>query len=157
LRSDHDPVWLLARIAFAVSTGAIVVGGSLLTSTSPRLEDPARVVGVSLGLTQFELVLAAVGLLPSLVFLLGVRSPWRILVFGALLLGINAAAWTSYALSRREALAGLALFMGIFWSLIGSIVGACMEWGARNDRAAAALGLRTEQRGPATQERPRAW
>jgi len=154
LRSDHGPVWLLARIAFAVATGAIVVGGLLLTSISPRLEDPVRVVGLSLGLTQFELVLAAVGLLPSLVFLFGVRTPWRILLFGALLLGINAAAWTSYAVSRREALSGFAIVAGTFWSLVSSVLGATLE---ADDPRRPGLADRDDRPADAAAPPPRAW
>jgi len=154
LRGERDPVWLLVRIAVAVATSAIVVGGWLLTSSSPRLEDPVRVLGVSLGLTQFELVLATAGLLPSLVFVLGVKTPWRILLFGALLLGITAAAWTSYAVSRREALSGLTIVAGAFWSLVSSTLGAILE---ADDPHGAGLPSRGDQRGDAADPPPRAW
>ena len=154
MRDDRDPVWLLARIAFAVATSAIVVVGSLLTSSSPRLEDPVRVLGVPLGLSQPELVLAAAGLLPSLVFLLGVRTPWRILLFGALLLGITAAAWTTYALSRREALSVLTIVAGAFWSLVSSTLGATLE---ADDPHRPGLPSRGDRQRDAAASQPRAW
>lgn len=154
MSGGHDPVWLLARIAFAVATSSIVVVGSLSTSISPRLEEPVRVLGVALGLTRFELVLGAACLLPSLVFLLGVRTPWRILLFGALLLGITAAAWTWYAVSRREALAGLAIVAGAFWSLVSSSLGATLE---ADDRHRPGLSSRGVRQGEVAAPPPRAW
>jgi len=153
MRGDRDPVWLLARIAFAVATSAIVAGGSLLTSISPRLEDPVRVLGVPLGLTEFELVLATAGLLPSLVYLLGVRTPWRILLFGALLLGITAAAWTSYALST-DPLSGLTIVAGAFWSLVSSVLGATLE---ADDPHRPGIPCRADRPGDAIALPPRAW
>jgi len=154
LRGDHGPVWRLARIAFAVAASAIVVGGSLLTSISPRLEGPVRVLGVSLGLTQFEFVLAAASLLPSLVFLLGVRTPWRILLFGALLLGITGAAWASYVLGQSDALSGLTIVAGGFWSLVSSTLGATLE---ADDRCRPGIPSRDDRPGDAAAPPPRAW
>ncbi len=154
MSGDSEPVWLLARIACAAATSAIVVGGSLLTSISPRLEDSVRVLGVSLGLTQPELVLATAGLLPSLVFVLGVRSPWRILLFGALLLGITAAAWTTYALSRSEALSVLSVVAGTFWSLVSSTLGATLE---ADDPHRPGLPSQRDRQAHAAAPPPRAW
>lgn len=154
MRGDREPVWLLTRIAFAVAASAIVVGGGLLTSISPRLEDPVRVLGVSIGLTQFELVLATAGLLPSLVFVLGVRTPWRILLFGALLLGITAAAWASYTLGESDALSGLTIVAGTFWSLISSTLGAILE---ADDPHRPGLPSRGDRRGDPAAPPPRAW
>ena len=153
MRGDREPVWLLARTAVAVATSAIVVGGSLLTSSSPRLEGPVRVLGVPLGLTQPELILATAGLLPSVVSVLGVRTPWRILLFGALLLGITAAAWTSYAVST-DPLSGLTIVAGTFWSLVSSVLGATLE---ADDPHRPGIPGRDDRQGGAAAPPLRAW
>jgi len=44
----------------------------------------------------------------------------------ALLLGITAAAWATYTLGESDALSGLTIVAGTFWSLVSSVLGA---WG----------------------------
>ncbi len=93
-------------------------------------------------------------LLPAMVFLLGVRSPRRVVIFGALLVGITGATWTLYALQRRESMAGVGVVMGGFYSLVSSIVGVSFELG----RPPSDLGiLPVDQAAAPGEVRRRAW
>lgn len=114
MSTERGPGWMAAKAGIAGLTAAIVLTGLA-----------AEPDGFSIGL-------AAVLLVPTLVFLVGVWSPRRVMVFGALLAGITAATWILYELNKRESMAGAGIVMGTAWSLLAVLVGSVMELADRS-------------------------
>lgn len=139
MRNSPRAAWLLARIVFAGAAGAVVIGGTLWVAHAP--------------VDAFTVAL----LLPAMVFLLGVRSPKRVVIFGALLVGITGATWTLYALHRRESMAGVGIVMGGFYSLVSSIVGVSFELGRPSDLGIMEAELPVDQAAAPGEVRRRAW
>jgi len=101
--------WFVARLTYAGVAASIVIGG--------------------LGVAEISLysLLAAALLLPTIVFLIGVWSPQRVLLFGTLLLVLTAGPWLLYVMNKRESMAGVDVVMGSILAFISSTTGACLE------------------------------
>ncbi|MEO5679826.1 MAG: hypothetical protein ABIS47_09160 [Acidimicrobiales bacterium] len=136
-------VWLLAQLAVAGTSASIVLGGLRTVGREPE----GRVT--------------AALLLPTLVFLVGVRRPHLVTLFGALLVGITGATWVLYELHRDESMAGAGIVIGAWYSLISSVVGACLELADRAGGPSTPTGVAEQMRsGPAADPpvvQPRAW
>jgi hypothetical protein len=103
--------WLAIKLAVVGATAAIVTAGVV------AFPGPTPVM------------FGAILLIPSLVFLVGVWSPKRVLVFGGLLFGITAATWVLYVINKSESMAAAGIFVGGFWSFVVALAGFSLEVG----------------------------
>lgn len=137
--------WLAMKLAIVGATAAIIIAGVV------AFPGPTPIIFV------------AVLLIPSLVFLVGVWSPRRVLVFGGLLFGITAATWLLYEVNKRESMAAAGIVVGGFWSFVAAFAGLSLEVGALD--ASRSQGTSSHYGTPAgpegnedsSQGRPRAW
>lgn len=143
--SGSGTAWLAIKLAIVGATAAIVIGG-VVAFPGPT-----------------PIMFGAILLIPSLVFLVGVWSPRRVVVFGGLLVGITAATWLLYVINKRESMAAAGIFVGGFWSLVAALAGFSLEVGAVD--ASRSQGTLSHYRTPADpegnedsgQRRPRPW
>ncbi len=97
------------RWAVGVATGTAVVGGIPFAALGGSLEAEGR--SLDLGL----LLLVGLAVLPTAVFLVWVRSPWRTAITASILMLATASGWLSYylLLERDDPLIGT--YIGLSW------------------------------------------
>ena len=111
VRMRDTTSWLpsiLIRLACGLASAAIVIFGSLIA-------------GLTLNL------LTAVLLIPTLVFVAGVRTPRLVWIFGGLLVGTTALSWGLFLANRHASTGGINVVMGSLFTLAASVFGACAE------------------------------
>lgn len=126
--TDNRQLWLAVRVGLAALTAFIIVGGVASTKLPPQ--DPHAAADPA---SAHPLVVIALLLLPALLFLIGIRTPRWVVVFGSLLVGITAVAWAYYT-TTRDSVAPVAMALAWIYTFLASVVGTCVELGGRARR-----------------------
>ena len=110
---------LPAQLVVASLSTAVVIAGFTYTIVTSPVEEPVRLDLGFLGLLSLSL-------LPTVTYLLGVRSCSMVLVFGACLFVPTAGAWLLYLLSS-DALAGVVVLYAVAFTFLTSVIGTLID------------------------------
>ena len=110
---------LPAQVIVASSSASVVVGGFVHTLVTSPPQEPQSVDLMFLGLLGFCL-------LPSLIYLLGVRTCSMVAIFGACLFVPTVLAWLVYFFSHA-ALAGVAVIVAVPFTFLTSVIGTVID------------------------------
>ena len=118
---DADQLWYprhptLTRVIVALTTSLIIVTGALynvLRSSERRVDA-----------NFFGLVLA--GILPAMIFAIGVKTPRSVALYGLLLVGTTAFAWL-FVFVEDDAMRGVLTLPAFLFTLCASIHGALRD------------------------------
>lgn len=110
--------WLPAQLTISAVSALVTVAGFVRTVVGAPAEEPASADAVLL-------LVLGLCLLPTLIYLLGVRSRQMVIVFGACLLIPTAATWLSYSLDFGPL--GVLVFVAVPFTFITSVIGTVID------------------------------
>jgi hypothetical protein len=110
--------WLPLQLTISAVSALVTLAGFVRAVVGAPAEEPARVDAVLL-------LVLGLCLLPTVVYLLGVRSRQMVIVFGACLLVPTVVTWLSYSLDFAPL--GVLVFVAVPFTFVTSVIGAIID------------------------------
>lgn len=110
--------WLPAQLTISAVSALVTLAGFVRTVAGAPAEEPASVDAALLGVL-------GLCLLPTLIYLLGVRSRQMVMVIGACLLVPTVVTWLSYSLDFAPL--GVLVFVAVPFTFVTSVIGTVID------------------------------